>query len=256
MNAKWLVPAALIGVVALSCSPPPPEEIPKEDCLNQLDDDADGAVDCADSECSALSQCQAPPECTKQTDCFSGQNYFFFINEPMPRCEAQKCVKPAASIDLHLVLKKNLYTCSDCVRASNIRFIRKTAVDGSPVSCATITALATGNSAADADQIERSNKFNFLAVDVNRIQNAPGSSAVQLNAFSTSTGADFLIWAELWNGQPDSSTKYPTNKRIDWKCYDSGPVVAEILPEHHWPDVNGTPTSRTMNIEFEGPLNP
>lgn len=246
-------------VLSLACGGKPTDNQKPgpEVCGNQVDDDGNGLADCSDAACAAEAACQPAAECSKQTDCLAGQPYAFFSDQPMPQCVVDTCVTPAASIDLHLTIKRPGYAgYPGSVGSINTRFIKKAAVDGTPVTCQQLLDLATSNAPADANQIERTDRFNLQAYDVTPVNNGNGSSDIPLNAFSTSTGGDFIIWMETWTGKPDSNTRLPTGKRLDWKCIESGPEVAEILPEHDWPETGGTQTSRTIIIKLDGPLNP
>lgn len=256
MNAKWLMPMFIL--LAACGGPPVDKQKPgPEICGNQADDDQNGLADCADAACAAEPACQTAAECTTQTECLGGQSYAFFTDRAMPQCVNETCVTPAASIDLHVTIKRPGYAgYPGAVGSINTRFIKKAAVDGSAVTCMQLNELATSNVPADANQIERTDLFNLLAYDVTSVNNGAGSSDIPLNSFSTSTGADFIIWMETWTGKLDSSTRLPTGKRLDWKCIESGPQVAEILPEHHWPSPSGTATSRTIVITLDGPKNP
>ncbi len=52
------------GIVGSGRVLPPPGQ---EECTNQLDDDKDGAIDCADSECQSLSMCKQQPPAEEPT---------------------------------------------------------------------------------------------------------------------------------------------------------------------------------------------
>lgn len=166
MNAKWSIIAA--GIWVFGCSGPGPQP-GIEQCGNQVDEDQDGLIDCADPDCAADVACEAPPECSKQTDCFSSTyDYFDYINEPIPRCDnAKKCVTDGQAIDLHIQLKKGLgwSGLSTATPGATVRLIKKTAVDGSAVNCDLINSIAGGNTPEDADALEKSGRFNYLAFE-------------------------------------------------------------------------------------------
>ncbi|MGA9520608.1 MAG: hypothetical protein WBV82_04040 [Myxococcaceae bacterium] len=254
MNVKSLVAVIALGLVG--CGTPPGSGPEAEQCGNTIDDDKDGLADCADSDCSGATECQAASECAKQTDCLGASDYDDFRNAPMPICKgARTCETPAESIDIHFQIKRPGYG-SVPVGTINTRFVKKTAVDGSAVDCARLADVASSREEADADQIERTGLFNLQAYDVTPVSGPSQTSAtvIPLNAFSVSTGADFIIWVELWSGARSSVTELPRGKRWNYVCVDSGPEVAEIKPEHHWADNQGTATSRTIEITVPDPI--
>ncbi len=255
MNVKSLLAVIALGLVACGTTPGGIEP-GAEQCANGIDDDKDGLVDCADPDCGGEAACAAPPECTKQTDCFGADDYDDFRSKPMPICAgAMTCGTPAESIDVHLNINRPGYG-SVRVGSINTRFVKKTAVDGSAVDCARLADVASSRNEADADQIERTGLFNLQAYDVTPVSGSEQRTGSELliPSFSVSTGADFIIWLELWSDARSSVTNLPKGTRWNYVCIDSGPLVAEIKPEHHWPDQEGTLTSRTIEVTVPEPL--
>jgi hypothetical protein len=127
------------------------------------------------------------------------------------------------------------------------------ALDGSPVTCDTVKAVAssTDGGGVSPDQLERSNRFNFLSYDV--IPISAFVSPLPNPFLSVGTGANFLIWTELWSGPVDSNSKLPTGLRRGWGCFETGPEVAEVKTEHHWPIAAPTATSRTIRVVMPSP---
>lgn len=267
MNAKWFVPVVVLA--ALGCGTPPDQQKPPETCGNTIDDDGNGLVDCADPVCASDASCQAPSECSKQTDCFRATyDYFDYSSEPIPRCDAKptstnpsfhKCVTEGQSIDMFIQLKKQWAAPSYETPGATVRLIKKTAVDGSAVNCDLINSLAIGNAPTDADILDRSNKFNYLAFEAQSVNSTNGAVTIRLLS-NVTTGSDFLVFAELWTGKISSSTHYPTGKRVEWQCYDNATqyaaLLAPIVPADDWPSGMPTATSRTMDIPMPGPQNP
>lgn len=132
------------------------------------------------------------------------------------------------------------------------RFMLKKAVDGQAVSCEGVRSVASSKLAADADAIERSGRFNHLAFDVVPLQIKAGEKVGPFPLWA-STGSEFLIWLELWAGRPDSNTRLPTGNRLGWGCFETGPEVAPILPEHNWLGGVQSPTSRTIKLAMPAP---
>jgi len=238
----------------VGCGKGPDETKDTEICNNGIDDDENGLSDCADPSCASDAACQAGSECAKQEDCAS-RPFGDYLNDPIPLClNAMTCSTPEASIDLHFQVKRPGYVATP-VGTVNTRFVKKVAVDGSPVNCARLKEIASSCKAVDADQIERTGLFNLQAYSVVKVSGQTGGTVIPINAFSTSTGADFIIWAELWSEQPGTVSKLPQGSRHNFVCIDdpADPRLAEIKPEHHWPDFEGTSTSRTITVEVPGP---
>lgn len=260
MNAKWLLPAVALWLTSCGVRPPDGQKSP-ETCGNELDDDGNGLVDCADPVCSANTECEPAPECAKQTDCFlNDDDYFDFISLPVPRCDnAKKCVTEGVSIDINVQLRKgNGYAGTGWeTNGISVRFIKKVAVDGSAVTCDIINNIATGNAPADADVLERSGRFNYMAMNTYSANNTVGKTDIPLG-YSVTTGSDFLVFAELWTAKLDSLTHYPTGKRVEHRCYDNpnDALTGALLQPITEADSVGEVTERAFNIPMPGPQNP
>ena len=264
--------ALAVGLLAMSVagSCTPAQVPPKENCLNGIDDDGNGLVDCADSACfadpacrttdagyyGACAKCGQP--CVKPQDCFAnGWN-----DGPLPQCLGTRCSALLQGIQLRFEVDSTAYRGLSIPpkTSMNTRFVMKAALDNSTVGCATLEGVASSKLQADADQIERSNRFNFLAYDVTPVV-ATGGTTFSQPFLNVGTGSNFIIWTEWWSAPPDSNTKLPSGTRMGWGCFESGPEVAEIKPEHHWPTgtlpdggpAGPTPTSRTIRVVLPNP---
>lgn len=212
---------------------------PRETCGNQIDDDNNGLIDCADPDCKGKSECaydggffgscsKCGQDCTNQTQCLTTG---YFNDVPLPYCEnldggsQKKCTRLTSSVQLNVILNGSAYGGLGTSPASiATRFISKTAFDGSTVNCAAVEAAAPGRTAAEANQLEASSKFSLRGLDVRTLNGAPNSVPIQF--INVLTGADYLIWLEMWTGRPDSATKYPTGRRIGFECFD-GPAIGQ-----------------------------
>lgn len=263
---KRLAAVGFLGVL-LSCGPVGSSH---EHCSNGLDDDGNGQTDCQDAACAGVAGCcvgsgcntgqdggyfgscqKCGQSCTKQQECLS---VGYHGDDPLPQCVAGRCQALLEGIDVRFEVDTQAWTgLTYVVRSMTTRFILKTAVNGSPVSCATVQAGAQGTAASDADQLERSGAFNLLSFDVAPVQAQVGTVFTQ-PLLPTGTGAGFLIWVELWSGSRASSAPYlPTGSRLGWGCFESGPAVEPILTQHHWPTKDGTQTSRTIRVLMPAP---
>ncbi|MBI3182462.1 MAG: hypothetical protein HYZ28_09985 [Myxococcales bacterium] len=259
-------PARRILVVALFAAgcPQPPPPPPAEVCGNGVDDDRNGLVDCSDPSCAGQAGCSGPSDggwygscakcgqsCTRQRDCLAVS---FNDDDPLPHCLSGRCSALLEGVDIRFEVEVSAWTAIDpnFLRSMNTRFVLKQALSGEAVSCATVKAVASSKLSADANQIERSDKFNLLAYDVAPVQFAP--PVITQPFLSTGTGGNFLIWAELWSGPRDSDTKLPTGTRLGWGCFESGPEVEPILTQHHWPGPT-CPNSycRTIRVKMPPP---
>ena len=249
--------SVLTGVAALSCTPAAQK---KEICNNGLDDDGNGLVDCADPDCTAETACQqvdagwfgfcakCGQTCTKQSECLSNG----WSDTPLPICLSRKCQALFEGIDIRFQMDTTAWAMVyPAPQSWQTRFIAKTALDGSAVTCATVSALATGVDGAHADQIEASNLFNFLSYDTTPVSTFSSGSSLTQPYLHVNTGANFLIWTELWSGTRSSDTKLPTGTRMGVGCFETGPAVAEITIADNNPV--GGPIGRTIKVAIPAP---
>jgi hypothetical protein len=228
--------AALVGagfmVVAISSCTMMPTQ--REICANNVDDDQNGLIDCADPDCKGQAACfpdagffgtcaKCGQGCTKQSDCLESS---FTNDQPLPYCQQGKCSRLNKAINVNLSLNAAAYMgLSPAPRSITTRFISKTALDGSPVTCSTVEAAAPGRTPATVQQLEMSGKFQYLGFDSRSIMGTPGQD-VRVTFISVQPGANFLIWLEYWYGPIDGATKFPTQNRAGFECFD-GPALGQ-----------------------------
>ncbi len=225
---------ALVAAVPLipACTSMPSG--PREICENGLDDDNNGKIDCADPDCAGQDVCffdggffgtcgKCGKPCTTQTACL---NTSWFNDVPLAYCEMGKCTSFAKNVQVDVILNAQQAwgTLIGPTRSIATRFIKRTALDGSTVTCATVEAAAPGRMAVNSQQLENAGKFSYLAFDVRPITQATGS--IPIRFVNTLTGSDYLIWMEMWGGTPDSATKFPTGNRLGFECFD-GPMIGQ-----------------------------
>jgi hypothetical protein len=117
------------------------------------------------------------------------------------------------------------------VRSGTTRFISKTAVDGSAVSCATLEGVA---STSVPDALDTDGGVNLLGLDITRLDSWGGT--VNYPLVSAQTHGGYLIWLEFWSGYPDSATKYPAGVRRGHSCFESAPAITpSVLAEYNCP---------------------
>lgn len=224
--------AVVCGAVLFSCGP-----VGKEtDCSNGVDDDKNGAADCLDPACAADPACQSfdagiqEYRCTSQAGCIDAG---WAIDRPLRACAAQRCAGQgpevvALRIDANTDAFFGLQNAQ--FRAMATRLVKRNALDDSTVTCAAIRAAAPGRTAADADQLEKSGKFNLLGYDVIRVDNKPGGETVTNPLMHTAVGSDFIVYNELWDGYPtpDANSRLPTGRRLGYACNETGAAVQPI----------------------------
>ncbi|MBS1151286.1 MAG: hypothetical protein H6Q89_2984 [Myxococcaceae bacterium] len=260
MTSNRIVLLVLLAVAA--CSAPPPEK-PREICGNGKDDDSNGFTDCQDLDCSGQMGCpvvstdggnfgscsKCGKACVKQADCLTID---FQNDTPPPECIGGKCQRLNTNVQVSLeVSTPGLIGFSPSLRALNTRIVSKRALDGSAVTCLAVREAAMGKTEADADQIEKSGKFNLRGYDVSPLQ-ASGGQTIKQPFVNVATGAEFLIWTEVWGGPVGTVSKLPSGSRYSWGCFESGAAVAEVIPADHC--MNGDAgTCRTIKVSLTNP---
>jgi hypothetical protein len=263
---KWTVFATLLGLslgAVVACSG---TDTKRETCGNGIDDDGNGLVDCDDPDCKGQSGCPAfdagywgdsrncakcGKDCVTQNDCVSGQ---YISDRPLPVCTAGKCealnhfVQVRAELDT-----KTSWAGATSPKSGTTRFIKKTALDGSAVTCATIAVAAADRIVPGA--IEASGKFLVQGLDVTNITNPMLGQGVNYSFVNTGTGGNFLIWAEFWSGGVDSNTRLPQGRRQGYGCFeDAATVGGPIVPEDNCPGAtNDAGVCRIFKLKMPPP---
>lgn len=259
MDAKWKWLIAAMCLACAGCGKPPAQQFPPEDCANGVDDDKNGFQDCADTACAAEAVCNPKQvQCTKQVDCMGGKTYAYFTRgiapsdggmanlNPLPMCVGQQCVIAEGQVQLRMDIQTNTYIGLN-INSVNTRLVKKTAADGSAVSCQTLEEVAGGATPAP-DAIEATNRFNLQAWDSRSTsQTVPGGTTISMT-IDTNTGGDFIIWVELWSQRVEPNTRLPQGKRYGWACIESGAQVEPIKPEDH--------DLRQLKVSMPGPQFP
>lgn len=222
---------ALAGVLLVGCTPVEPT---REICGDGLDNDGNGLTDCADADCAGQGACvpvnygecpKCGQVCETQTACVVS----YPDDRPLPMCLDGKCnantqfIQPSVQLDT----KDNWSGLALSPQSAATRFIKKKALDGTDVTCATVAAVAADRNAPSA--IELSNKFNVQGLDVTRVTNPMLGQGINFAFVNTQTGGDYLIWVELWGGAPGSSTKMPTGRRFGYGCFEAAAQVGAAL---------------------------
>jgi hypothetical protein len=248
--------------VVLGCSG---SETRRETCGNGLDDDGNGLVDCADADCAGQAECFDTPDagafgtcrkcgntCVDQSDCVS---YNYTDDRPIPICTMGRCTALESFVQVRVFLdtKDNWAGLGVSPQSGATRFNKKKAGDGTSVTCARVAMTASDRTKPTA--IEDSKQYVLQGVDVTRITNPQLGQGITYTYVNTQTGGDFLIWAELWGGPPNSSTKYPTGNRLGWGCFEApadvgGPIVAADNCPSTTSDAG---VCRVFNLKMPGP---
>ncbi|MCU0700217.1 MAG: hypothetical protein MUC96_27230 [Myxococcaceae bacterium] len=229
-----LLGAGLLTVAVSSCTMMPGQ---REICANNIDDDMNGLVDCADPDCKGKSECfvdagffgtcaKCGQGCSRQEQCLQTS---FTNDQPLPLCLGARCTSLSKAISVNLTLNAAAYMgLSPAPRSIVTRFISKTAIDGSEVTCSTIEAAAPGRTQAAVRQLEDTGRFQYLGFDSRTVMGTPGQD-VRINFIPVQTGSQFLIWFEYWYGPIDGVTRFPTQNRAGFECFD-GPAIGQSWP--------------------------
>ncbi len=214
-------------------------EMKREVCGDGIDNDGNGQTDCDDRDCTGQPVCTPPDygSCAKCSQACSVQSACvtsYLDERPIPLCVSGRCsavekfIQP--SIDLDTAANWQGLTFSP--RSGSTRFIKKFANDGSPVTCATVSAVASDRNASGA--IEASSNLIVQGLDVTPVNTMAGQ-VINYTFVNTQTGGDYLIWTELWGGPVSSTTKLPSGRRFGYGCYESGPQVTPLVPLDNCP---------------------
>jgi hypothetical protein len=264
MTSKILLAAAALAtaVTLYACSSSSSQ---REVCENGIDDDGNGLKDCADPDCAGQAACindydggflgaclKCGTNCAQQGQCVS---YGYVDDRPIPYCVSGRCqaLETFVQVRVQLDTKQNWSGLGVSPRSGSTRFIKKTAADGSAVTCARVQATAADKTKPSA--IEDANTYVIQGLDVTRITNPQLGQGITYQFVNTQTGGDFLIWEELWGGPPDSTSHLPTGNRLGWGCYEAtadvgGPiVVADNCPS----TTSDAGTCRTFNLLMPPP---
>ncbi len=239
-----LAPLMLCGLLVGYCALLPGcsgAETKREVCEDGIDNDNNGLTDCADRDCAGQPAC-IPPDygncakcsqaCSVQSTCVTS----YLDERPIPLCVNGRCsaVEKFVQPRIELDTAANWQGLTFMPRSGSTRFIKKFANDGSPVTCATVFAIASDRNATAAGAIEASGKLIVQGLDVTPVNTMAGQ-VINYTFVNTQTGGDYLIWTELWGGPPSSATKLPSGRRFGYGCYESGPQVAPLVPEDNCP---------------------
>lgn len=224
------------SLVFAACSGEPLREI----CNDGIDNDKNGFADCADRDCAGKPEC-APPNygsCSKcGQDCTTQQMCVVNVSDdrPIPYCTDGKCYATHTFIQprIELDTRANWAGLTLSPQSAATRFIKKKANDGSAVDCARVFSIASDRNKPDA--IETSGVLVLQGLDVTRVTNPQLGQGVNLAFVNTSTGGDYLIWAELWGGPPGSSTKLPTGRRFGYGCFEDAASTPELTVNDNCP---------------------
>ncbi len=253
--------AVVFALALAGCSAPPVDPL-REICGNGKDDNNNGLTDCQDPDCAGQAGCPMPmvdaggnygacahcgSAAVKQAECLTVD---FQNDTPIPECVGGKCQQLNTNVQVHFELDTSSLTgFSAPLRALNTRVLSKRAVDGSAVTCMTVEAVAIGKTEVDANQIEKSGKFNLRGYDVSPVQ-ASGGQLLRQPFVNIGTGAEFLIWTEVWGGPVGTSTKLPSGNRISWGCFETGPAVAEVVSADNCAGLVDGGVCRTVKVKL------
>jgi hypothetical protein len=230
---KWLAVVGVVGLV-LALAGCPGDRV-REICGNGIDDDHNGLTDCADPDCAGHDGC--PPfdagyygacgrcgaSCISQIGCLTAD---WSSDQPLPQCVDGKCQALNQFVQVKLTLDMSAYAGLDIVRSEATHFVSKTAMDGSAVTCATLSAVATPDAGGLA--IEKNNNFTVFGFDSEPVTYQP---QLTFPFVSTGTASDYLVWIELWSLARNADAPHePTGRRFNPLCVESGAQLGPITP--------------------------
>ena len=259
MIRRFALLTLTVAAAFLACTAAEPK---REICGDGIDNDGNGLIDCDDRDCTGQPAC-IPPDygncskcsqaCTTQSTCVTS----YLDERPIPLCVAGHCSAVQTFIQprIQLNTRDNWQGLSLSPQSGSTRFIKKFANDGSPVTCATVFAVASDRYAPGA--IEASPNLIIQGLDVTRVTSAMLGQGITYTFVNTQTGGDYLIWTELWGGPPNSNTKLPSGKRFGYGCFDMLPQVSPLLPQDNCPSTTSDAGScRVYNLVMPGPEMP
>ena len=252
-------PLGLLVLLSVAACSPKPIEKPPEICGNGIDDDSNGFTDCQDADCSGQSGCpvistdggnfgscsKCGKSCVKQSDCLTID---YQNDAPPAECIGSRCQRLNTNVQVHYELDTmSLTGFTAQLRSMNTRIVSKLAIDGTAATCATVRAESMGKTEADADQIERSGKFNLRGYDVSPVQ-ASGGQIIKQPFVNIGTGGGFMIWTEVWGGPVGTSTKLPTGSRFSWGCFETG--LADVVASDNCDTGLDAGVCRTIRVKL------
>ncbi len=186
---------------------------------------ADASTSAADAgPIGSCARCGVP--CAKQLDCSTPMA--FSLDKPLPLCAGGLCRLTDTRVFVNVVLQLDndwfITSSNTRLRSMILRFVKRQALDGARVSCADVRAAASGS---DPKALERQGRFNLQSMESYPLNGAAGP-ALRFNVVGTLTGADYLLYAELWDGPLGSDFTYPTGARLGAGC-DDGPSLSPVV---------------------------
>jgi hypothetical protein len=138
-------------------------------------------------------------------------------------------------------------------KSATSRFIKKTAINGSPVTCATLEAIAADKTKPSA--LEQNGTLLIQGLDCTSLSNPSLGQKIPMTGVNTQTGGDFILWTEMWAGPRDSTTLMPTLNRYGHGCYETTTILGgPLLPEDNCPGPgNMTGNCRTIEVKMPAP---
>ncbi len=257
---RQLSTALCVAMFFAGCSGgPATSDAGVELCDDGVDNNGNGLIDCADPSCEAQVVCapdygsceKCGQACTVQADCVERD---VFRDQPVPLCTAGVCRANAEYVRPNVVGVNVPVFAPRIPRSASVRFIKKTALDGSAVTCARIKAVADGadpENVEDFDAIETSGAFNLMGIDVTPIQQwTAADNTLRMRWVPTQTGSDYLIWMDFWGGPRNGD--YPSGGRIGHGCVEDSARLTPVVESDSCPTVQ---SDAGMCREFQVPIN-
>lgn len=208
--------------------------VPESACLDNQDEDGDGKTDCDDSDCAGQSACK-PVSCDTQYKCGD-----IVEDVVTPCCLGGLCVPPgprtpqgkAVTSPVNFALSFQ----SPMVGASTpgsvvIRFLHPDKLSGGLVSCSALRAASgckenkplTFDAATDFNQV-----FRFV-YEINSCSQSPCKMPSNPSPPSNPVprGESYVLYAEAWNGKPDSTGNNPTGTCAATACIEGQSVLSD-----------------------------
>ncbi len=201
---------------------PPP--VGEQNCVDEIDDDGDGKIDCDDDECAIDVACK-PPEplpCGNQKQCGD------IVEEIVVNvCVDQKCVAPGpfhprtgeaieVSAIINFSFTGNIKILTNKPRSAIARLIHPKGADGTVLTCAELIAMS-GSTQAERSKLDNTTNLNFVYRNLIPLEWTSGDNTFSFP--SSVPRGKVILFGEAWFGQRELSQ--PTGSRASVYCKEN-----------------------------------
>lgn len=228
------------ALLPLGCGDETPSEEPDAgvirgelNCVDGIDDDEDGLIDCDDEDCWVDVACKPPepPPCGTQKDCGD------VVDEiVVPVCVDQKCVAPGSHdrrtgkaemvpVTMTFSFKGHIGILTNKPRSGLARLVYPFTTDGKPVTCKDLEELS-GATPPERSKLDENPDLNFAYRHLIPLEWASGDTTFQFPV--TVPRGKFIVYGEAWFGKRELNL--PTGSRAAFYCKED--VDLESIDEN------------------------